>query len=54
MVVFVGGNDTRDGSGFLTAIAAANVPAEQQPQFERIILKYKPMHSWAGLVINYV
>lgn len=50
---FVGGDATRDGSGALTAIASADVPRSQQTQFERIILRYKPIHTWAGLIINY-
>ena len=54
LVFFVGGDATRDGGGFLTNINTANVPAEQESQFKRIILKYKPIHSWAGLVVTYV
>lgn len=50
---FVGGDATRDGSGALTAIETADVPRSRQVAFERIILRYKPIHSWAGLIINY-
>lgn len=50
---FVGGDATRDGSGALTAIAPADVHGERKIAFERIILKYKPIHTWAGLIINY-
>lgn len=53
LVFFVGGDATRDGSGALTAIELASVPSEQESAFKRIILKYKPMHSWAALIINY-
>lgn len=50
---FVGGDATRNGAGELTAIATADVPRSQQVAFERIILRYKPIHTWAGLIINY-
>lgn len=53
MVFFVGGDATRDGSGALTDIELAEVPIEQESEFKRIILKFKPMHSWAGLIITY-
>jgi hypothetical protein len=53
LVFFVGGDATRDGSGALTAIELASVPSEQESAFKRIILKYKPMHSWAALIVNY-
>lgn len=53
-VFFVGGDAIRDGSGFLTDIDSATVPIEQESVFKRIILKYKPIHSWAGLIIEYV
>jgi hypothetical protein len=53
MVFFVGGDATRDGSGALTDIELANVPSELESDFKRIILKYKPIHSWAGLIVTY-
>jgi hypothetical protein len=54
LVFFVGGDATRDGTGALTEIQLAPVPLEQEQEFKRIILKYKPIHSWAGLVIDFV
>lgn len=54
MVFFVGGDATRDGSGALTEIESVDIPQEQESAFKRIILKYKPIHSWAGLIINFV
>jgi hypothetical protein len=53
LVFFVGGDATRDGTGALTAIELADVPTEQESEFKRIILRAKPMHSWAGLIISY-
>lgn len=53
LVFFVGGDATRGGGGELTDIELAEVPSEQEQEFKRIILKFKPMHSWAGLIVNY-
>jgi len=54
-VFFVGGAATRDpGTGELTAIARADVPIERKEEFKRIILKIKPIHSWAALIVTYV
>ena len=53
-VFFCGGDDTRDAvSGKLLSIQAATVPAERENELKRLILKYKPMHTWCGLIINY-
>jgi hypothetical protein len=54
LVFFVGGDATRDGSGALTEIQSVDIPQDQESAFKRIILKYKPIHSWAGLIINFV
>ena len=54
MVFFVGGDATRNVGGELTDIELASVPSEQESAFKRIILKYKPIHSWAGLIVTYV
>jgi len=48
-IFFVGGNRTGP-----TTIVPADIPAERTETFKKIILKYKPLHSWAGLVVNYV
>lgn len=53
LVFFVGGDATRDGSGALTEIQLTNVPQDQETAFKRIILKYKPIHSWAGLIVTF-
>jgi hypothetical protein len=50
---FVGGDATRDGEGKLTGIEVVDIPIERKTAFERIILKYKPVHTWAGLIVNY-
>jgi len=53
LVFFVGGDATRNVSGELTDIEIAEVPIERQEEFENIILRFKPLHSWAGLIIIY-
>lgn len=50
---FVGGDATRNVSGELTAIENTDVLGVRKVEFERLILKYKPIHTWAGLLINY-
>lgn len=52
-IFFVGGPATRGGSGELTDIETADVPSERRQEFENIILSYKPIFTWAGLIINY-
>lgn len=54
LIFFVGGDATRDGSGALTAIERGEVPIERETEFKALILKLKPIHSWAGLVITFV
>lgn len=54
LVFFVGGEATRDpGTGELTDIELAEVDLTREEEFKRTILKFKPIHSWAGLIINY-
>jgi hypothetical protein len=54
-VFFVSGPVTRDpGTGEITDIMYADVDVIRKAQFEEIILRYKPVHSWAMLFINYV
>ena len=55
LIFFVGGDATRDPiTDELTSIDFAQIPASRVAEFKRLILKYKPMHSWAGLVIRFV
>jgi len=37
----------------ITAIANATVDGTREDEFLRLILKYKPLHSWAALVITF-
>ncbi|NIP56132.1 hypothetical protein GWN42_31330 [candidate division KSB1 bacterium] len=52
---FVGGEATRDTvTDEITFIEPAEILLGRKFEFERIILKYKPLFTWAGLVITYV
>ena len=54
LIFFVGGEATRDPvTGELTSIDIAPVAIERRLEFRRIILRYKPMAAWAGLVVVY-
>jgi hypothetical protein len=50
----VGGAATRDGGGVLTAIAPAEVPMSRKDELIKLIVKYKPMFTWATLTVDYV
>lgn len=52
LVFFVGGLATRDVNGFITNIDYADVPFERVTELKELIVKYKPMFSWCGLLIN--
>lgn len=53
LIFFVGGDAARDGSGFLTDIVSAEVEQLRREELIRLIIKYKPLHSWCGLIVNY-
>jgi hypothetical protein len=53
-VFFVGGVATRDPvTDELTDIQSGEVPTERKQELERLILKFKPLHSEAGMIITY-
>ncbi len=51
-IFFVGG--AASGWPGSPAIATYNVDANREQQLKTLILKYKPLHSWCILVVNYV
>jgi hypothetical protein len=53
-IFFLGGPATRNVDGELTEIEIAEVPIQRRLEFRRIILRYKTMASWAGLIVVYV
>lgn len=54
LVFFIGSNATRNESGELTSLDWAQVPIIRKSEFIRLIVKYKPMHTWVGMKIEYV
>ena len=54
LIFFVGGPAVRNGAGELTEIATAQVSISRKDELTRAIVKYKPVHSWGGLVVQYV
>lgn len=54
LIFFVGGEATRDPvTGALTSINTYTVPQQRRSEFQRIILRRKPMHTWASLIVVY-
>lgn len=52
-IYFIGGAAVRDGNGFLTAIAPAEIPFNRKSKFTELILSAKPWMDWAILIIDY-
>lgn len=50
---FIGGDATRNTNGALLTIETVDVNASRERELKRLILKYKPTHTWAGLQINF-
>jgi hypothetical protein len=53
-VFFCGGTVTRNEDGSIASVATVNVPISRRQELHRIILRQKPLHSWAGMLVNYV
>lgn len=54
LVFFVGGDATFNPDGSIADISVGFVPNEQRKKLEDIILQFKPMFTWCGLVISYI
>lgn len=54
MIFFVGGEVERGGSGEILSIDFVGIPIQQRKTLKQLILKYKPLHSWAALAVNWV
>lgn len=51
LVFFVGGAATRDpGTDELVKIETVSLDAARRDEIIRLIVKYKPLHSWCGLI----
>jgi hypothetical protein len=51
LVFFVGGEATRNPAGEITQIEPVTLPVSRKAEFIRLVIKYKPLHSWAGVVV---
>jgi hypothetical protein len=52
-VFWVGGVATFGPGGEITDIAQVNIPIYREFEFKEIILRLKPMHSWAALIVSF-
>ncbi len=53
-VFFIGGDATKDGQGFITDIERIILPPEARKEFIKIVLKYKPIYTWALSVVDFM
>lgn len=53
LVFFVGGAATFADDGSILTIEQALVPSQQEKQLKDIILKFKGLYSWCGLVVTF-
>lgn len=54
MIFFVGGDVVRDPvSNKIVGIEFVNIPIQNRAALRQLILKYKPLHSWAALAVNW-
>jgi len=54
LLFYIGGDVVRDIDGFITELETVILPIEIREEFLQIILKYKPLHSWAISTVNFV
>ena len=54
LIFFIGGPATFGGSGELISIEVAQVPALRRIELEQTVLRLKPLHTWAVMMIEYV
>ena len=54
MVSFIGGTVLRDSSGAIMSMAPALIPNNRRQEFTRLIVKFKPLHSWIGIKVTYI
>ena len=54
LIFFVGGAVTRDPiTNAITGIESAEIPTNRRSEFRSTILRFKPLHSWAALIVIY-
>jgi hypothetical protein len=55
LVFFIGGDATRDPvTGEITRIERVTLPANRRAEFIALVIKYKPLYTWCGLVAEFV
>ncbi len=54
MIFFVGGEVVRDGAGAIISIEFVDIPIQNRKTLRQLVLKYKPMHSWAAVAVNWI
>jgi hypothetical protein len=54
MFFFVGGAATRDVGGELLTIDVIEIPVARREELRRLIIKYKPLGMWCGLIASFV
>jgi len=52
-VFFLAAAATRDGSGHITALTMATVPANLRQRLVEIVMRLKPLHTWAALMVSF-
>lgn len=54
LISFVGGDATRDGvTDELLGVQAGAVSVARQGELIRLIVRYKPLHQWIGLIVEF-
>lgn len=55
LIFFVGGDAVRNGvTDEIESISAGQVPISRQSELTRLIVKYKPLHCWCGLIVDFI
>ena len=54
LIFFIGGPATFGGSGELISIEVAQVPALRKIELEQTVLRLKPLHTWAIMMVEYI
>lgn len=53
LVFFIGGDATRDSNGFITSIDRVLLADDNRNEFIQLLLKYKPLHTWAVSLVDF-
>lgn len=53
LIFFIGGTVSRNDDGSVASISTVWVPSHRRQELHRLILRYKPLGIWAGMVVQY-